>query len=220
MRKFNNFIRIILILTVFLSTFFIAKACWRMGEKKESETVTIVETTTIAETTTIPETTTEAPTLPSTTKKVTTTKPATKTTTTKPATTKSNTTKPVTSAPTAQQSKYEEDENGRYYWFNASCTAYCGCGKCCGKYAANQHWDADGKQIILTASGRRAVPRYTIAMSKNFKFGTKVYIPGIGMCEVMDRGGAVKGNVIDIYFGSHEEALNWGRRSIKVKIYV
>jgi len=136
----------------------------------------------------------------------------------------------IASAPNDQQTtkkstpqssiQYEEDEYGKYRWFNASCTAYCGCGKCCGKYAANRNWDENGEQIILTASGNRAVPKYTIAMSKNFKFGTKVYIEGIGMCEVMDRGGAVKGNVIDIYFDSHEEALNWGRRSIKVKIYV
>ena len=57
-------------------------------------------------------------------------------------------------------------------------------------------------------------------MNSNFKFGTMVYIDGIGLCEVMDRGSAVKGNVIDIYFDSHEEALNWGRKSINVKIYV
>ena len=129
-------------------------------------------------------------------------------------------TKSMTSAPTAQQTKYEEDEYGRYYWLSASCTAYCGCSKCCGSYAANRNYDEEGNQIILTASGRRAIAKYSLAMDKKYKFGTKVYIEGVGICEVMDRGGAVKGNVIDIYFDTHEEALNWGRRSIKVKVYV
>ena len=120
----------------------------------------------------------------------------------------------------SNNSSYEEDSYGRYYWFKASCTAYCGCSKCCGKYAANSKLDEEGKPIILTASGSRATPKYTISMNSNFKFGTMVYIDGIGLCEVMDRGSAVKGNVIDIYFDSHEEALNWGRKSINVKIYV
>lgn len=115
---------------------------------------------------------------------------------------------------------YEEDSYGKYYWFKASCTAYCSCSKCCGKYAANRKLDEEGKPIILTASGSRAISKYTISMNSSFKFGTMVYIDGIGLCEVMDRGSAVKGNVIDIYFDSHEEALNWGRKSINVKIYV
>ena len=117
-------------------------------------------------------------------------------------------------------SKYEEDKYGKYYWFKASCTAYCSCEKCCGKYAANRQRDENNEPIVLTASGSRAKSKYTISMSSNFEFGTKVYIDGIGLCEVMDRGSAVKGNVIDIYFDSHEEALNFGRHTINVKIYV
>ena len=34
-----------------------------------------------------------------------------------------------------------------------------------------------------------------------------------------DCGGGVKGYHIDIYYDDHQEALNWGRRTITVKVY-
>ena len=210
MRNFNNFLRICAIVVLILNFFFLMKGI----EARQKQIAISLEREVYVGVDPNGRLASRIGVITFTEPETTTTRPA-ETTTAAPETTKS-----TTSAPTVQQTKYEEDENGKYYWFNASCTAYCGCGKCCGKYAANRNWDENGQQIILTASGNRAVPKYTIAMSKNLKFGTKVYIEGIGMCEVMDRGGAVKGNVIDIYFGSHEEALNWGRRSIKVKIYV
>ena len=128
----------------------------------------------------------------------------------------------TTQARTTQETTTEittQEDNGEYYIINAKCTAYCSCERCCGDYANSRPLDENGKPIIYTASGRRAVPQYSIAMSKSYAFGTMVEIPGIGMCEVMDRGGAVQGNVIDIYFGSHEEALEWGCRWLDVKIY-
>ena len=118
-----------------------------------------------------------------------------------------------------QQEITKQDENGEYYIINAKCTAYCSCEKCCGDYANSRPLDENGNPIIYTACGKKAAPQYSIAMSKSYAFGTKVDIPGIGTCEVMDRGGAVNGNVIDIYFGSHEEALEWGCRWLDVKVY-
>ena len=153
-------------------------------------TTVIVETTTVLETTTIVETTTEEDTS------------LIKTTT-------ARTTKLATL----------EDEYGRYYLFNASVTAYCPCAKCCGKHSYNRPVDENGDPIIYTSSGVRAMPGYTLGMSKEFAYGTKVFIPGVGMCEVQDRGGAVKGNVIDLFCATHEEACKWGRKSIQVKIY-
>jgi 3D (Asp-Asp-Asp) domain-containing protein len=35
---------------------------------------------------------------------------------------------------------------------------------------------------------------------------------------VQDRGGAITGNKIDIYFSSHQEALNFGRKTVEVTI--
>lgn len=76
-------------------------------------------------------------------------------------------------------------------------TAYCACTKCCGK--------SDG----ITASGVRAVEGVTIATDSSFPFGTKLYIDGREYT-VQDRGGAIKGNKIDIYFDSHTACLNFG----------
>lgn len=49
-------------------------------------------------------------------------------------------------------------------------------------------------------------------------FGTKIYIDGVGERIVQDRGGAIKSNRIDLYFDSHQEALNFGRQTKEVTI--
>ncbi|MHC4720522.1 MAG: 3D domain-containing protein, partial [Planctomycetota bacterium] len=36
--------------------------------------------------------------------------------------------------------------------------------------------------------------------------------------KVLDRGGAIKGNRLDVFFHSHQQALNWGVRYIDVKV--
>ena len=76
-------------------------------------------------------------------------------------------------------------------------TAYCACMKCCGK--------TDG----ITASGVKAKEGVTIAADKSLPFGTKVIINGHEYT-VQDRGGAIKGNKIDIFFDSHQAALEFG----------
>ena len=82
-------------------------------------------------------------------------------------------------------------------------TAYCSCAKCCGK--------TDG----ITASGTKVKAGRTIAAPKNFPFGTKIMING-HIYTVEDRGGAIKGNRIDIYFDTHEEALKFGVKNIEI----
>ncbi|QST01858.1 3D domain-containing protein [Pontibacillus sp. ALD_SL1] len=48
--------------------------------------------------------------------------------------------------------------------------------------------------------------------------GTKVYIEGYGTAVAGDIGSAIKGNRIDIYMKDKEDALDYGRRTIKIKI--
>ena len=77
-------------------------------------------------------------------------------------------------------------------------TAYCACEKCCGK--------SDG----ITATGTKATANRTIAVDKTIiPYGTVVIING-NEYVAEDTGGAVKGNIIDIFFDDHEEALNFG----------
>ena len=78
-------------------------------------------------------------------------------------------------------------------------TAYCSCSQCCGKWSNG-----------ITASGKTARANHTIAADTSvLPFGTEVYIDGKRYV-VEDRGGAIKGNKIDIYFDSHTEANNFG----------
>lgn len=99
-------------------------------------------------------------------------------------------------------------------------TAYCPCTKCCGKWGENRPTDANGNLIVVTASGRYAKANWTVAADTSvLPFGTRIYINGYEY-EVQDRGGAVKGNRIDIYFDDHQEALNFGVQYAEVMIKV
>jgi len=84
-------------------------------------------------------------------------------------------------------------------------TAYCSCSKCCGK------------QTGITASGTRATAGRTVAASGQFSFGTKLLING-QVYTVEDRGGAIKGNKIDIYMDTHSQALAWGVKYLPVQV--
>jgi hypothetical protein len=58
------------------------------------------------------------------------------------------------------------------------------------------------------------------ADTKYYPFGTEMYVPGYGWGIVEDRGSAIKGpNRIDLYFDSHDNALQWGRKKVLVQIY-
>lgn len=144
------------------------------------------------------EATTEAIT---TTKKPATTKP----TTTKPTTTKQTTTKPSTTKPTTTETSSNSNS------FKGNITAYCGCSKCCGKWATND-------SVKYGATGMKLTSGYTVA-SDYYPMGTILYIEGYGEVKVADRFGAGHGQSrIDIYFDSHSTALQWGRQYRNVSV--
>ena len=104
-------------------------------------------------------------------------------------------------------------------WEEYKATAYCSCEKCCGIYAKDRPVDENGKEIMYTASGERAEQGVTIAADWSvLPAGTIVEVDGYGEFVVHDKGGAIKGNKIDIYFESHQEALEWGVKSVKLRI--
>lgn len=53
---------------------------------------------------------------------------------------------------------------------------------------------------------------------KVIKLGTKVYVEGYGYAVAGDIGGAIKGNKIDVFFPTKNEAYKWGRKNVKIKI--
>ena len=90
-------------------------------------------------------------------------------------------------------------------------TAYCPCPKCCGEYS-------DG----ITACGYVIQPGDTfVAADRRYPFHTEMLIPGYSNnrpVKVLDRGGAIKGNRLDVFFATHEEALQWGVQYLEVNV--
>jgi len=111
----------------------------------------------------------------------------------------------------APAAKVSEDSLGKA--ITVSATAYCNCSQCCGSYAGSK-----------TASGTMPQEMRTIAASSSYAFGTKVYIPyfkdkpNAGIFVVEDRGGAIQGNKIDIFFSTHAKAMAFGRRDIQMYV--
>lgn len=78
--------------------------------------------------------------------------------------------------------------------------------------------DGDGDGIA--ADGRPVVPYRSIAVDPAvIAAGSKVYVPGFGVMNPHDTGGAIQGNRIDICLPTKDEAYNWGVRRLKVLIF-
>jgi 3D (Asp-Asp-Asp) domain-containing protein len=86
-------------------------------------------------------------------------------------------------------------------------TAYEPSERSCGKYA-------DG----YTAIGVKAAPGIVAVDPKVIPLRTRLYVEGYGPALAADVGGAIRGNRIDLFFNTVEEALRYGRR--RVKVYV
>lgn len=85
-------------------------------------------------------------------------------------------------------------------------TAYCGCKKCSGGNSK-------------TASGTTPTEGRTIAADTSIlPFGSQVVIDGV-VYTVEDRGSGVNGNHIDIFFSTHDKAMAYGSKTVKVYKY-
>jgi len=82
--------------------------------------------------------------------------------------------------------------------------------------------DQSHPQYGITYSGVR-VSRGTFstiaADLKMFPIGTVLYIPGYGYGVVADKGSAIKGNRLDLYFETVKEVYNkWGKKEVDVYV--
>lgn len=78
--------------------------------------------------------------------------------------------------------------------------------------------DECGKSDGITASGLMVKENETIACPPQFPMGTKIKISGMGTYICQDRGGAIKGNHIDIYMETKKEAFAFGRRNLEAEV--
>ncbi len=92
-------------------------------------------------------------------------------------------------------------------------TAYCPCRRCCGRYS-------DGK----TASGHKIKRGDTfVAADKRYSFGTEMIVPGYNNSKpvkVPDRGRAIRGNRLDVFFDSHRKARKWDIKYLSVRVRI
>lgn len=97
--------------------------------------------------------------------------------------------------------------------------------------------DAEGKELTVTATAYTAscegcsgitATGVNILANPNEKviavdpsvipLGSKVYVEGYGYATAADTGGAIKGNRIDVFIPEHQDAVNWGKKQVEVKI--
>lgn len=89
---------------------------------------------------------------------------------------------------------------------NVTLTAYSAGVESTGK-------DENHPQYGITASGTKVTEGRTIAVDpKVIPIGWWVFIEGIGFRRAEDTGSAIKGNKIDVYFGSQKTAEKFGRK--------
>ncbi|MCO1599782.1 3D domain-containing protein [Desulfosporosinus nitroreducens] len=83
-------------------------------------------------------------------------------------------------------------------------------------YTANDR-GMDGKGI--TASGELVQEGRTIAADPSVAFGTKIYIPEFEKTyTVTDRGGAIRGDRLDLYMEKRSDAIEFGVWELEVWI--
>ncbi|MDI3534030.1 MAG: hypothetical protein PWQ82_395 [Thermosediminibacterales bacterium] len=76
----------------------------------------------------------------------------------------------------------------------------------------------DHPEYGITYTGITAQKGVVAVDPKVIPLGTRLYVEGYGFAVAADIGSAIKGNRIDLYYDSHEEAIKYGRR--KVKVYI
>lgn len=88
------------------------------------------------------------------------------------------------------------------------------------KYSKTLNAQATGYTHTGNPTATGVMPkRGTVAVDPNvIPLGTKLYIPGYGQGVAQDTGGAVRGNIVDLFFDTREEAIQWGRRNVTVYI--
>ncbi|MHB1651636.1 MAG: 3D domain-containing protein [Desulfitobacteriaceae bacterium] len=73
----------------------------------------------------------------------------------------------------------------------------------------------DGRGI--TASGEQVEEGRTIAAPDSIPFGTQIYIPALDKTfTVIDRGGAIQGDRLDLYMENRKDALEFGVQELDV----
>lgn len=61
-------------------------------------------------------------------------------------------------------------------------------------------------------------PRVIAVDPRQIPLGSLVEVQGMGVYVAGDTGGAIKGRIIDVHFPTVGQAMNWGRRNVKIRV--
>ncbi|HHV16459.1 MAG TPA: hypothetical protein GXX58_07785 [Gelria sp.] len=92
--------------------------------------------------------------------------------------------------------------------FTMVATGYCPCAKCNYPYGGQPSYLGYPLKKGIVAVDPRVIP-----------MGSRLYVEGYGNAIAADQGNAIKGNRIDLCFSTHQQALNWGIKTVKVTLY-
>lgn len=105
----------------------------------------------------------------------------------------------------SKQSSSKTTEVGKTYRMVATAyTPYC---KGCSGFTSTGINLKNSKHQAIIAVDPKVIP-----------LGTRVWVEGYGEAIAADTGGSIKGNKIDVLFKSQNQALQWGRRTVTVKV--
>ena len=91
--------------------------------------------------------------------------------------------------------------------FSVIATGYCGCAICNYPYGGQPAYNGQPLAYGVVAVDPSVIP-----------MNTRLYIEGYGEAIAADQGNAIKGYHIDLYFPTHQQALDWGVKRVNVTI--
>jgi 3D (Asp-Asp-Asp) domain-containing protein/LysM repeat protein len=107
----------------------------------------------------------------------------------------------------ANDTEAEKSEEGNSNEITVKATAYtASCEGCSGTTATGVDLNANPDAKVI------AVDPTVIPL------GSKVYVEGYGEAIAADTGGAIKGNRIDVFIPSEQDAINWGNKQVNITI--
>ncbi len=86
-------------------------------------------------------------------------------------------------------------------------TGYCPCAKCNYPFYGQPSYLGYPLGYGIIATDPDVIP-----------MGTRLYVPGYGEGIAADQGGAINGNRLDLCFSTHQQALDWGIKTVTVTI--
>lgn len=111
---------------------------------------------------------------------------------------------PESNQPVKQSSTKEHDSGNELMVTATAYTAFCE--GCSGTTAIGLDLRSNPNQKVI-AVDPNVIP-----------LGTRVWVEGYGEAIAGDTGSAIKGNKIDVFIPTQNEALEWGRKQVKLKI--